>query len=105
MKNREIALAEFHRVLKPGGKLVILEFGIPTFILFRWAYKLYSRTFIPLVGYLFSKHHTAYSYLPQTVSEFPPRKFFLQQIRSAGFQKAGYKSLTNGIVTLFWGIK
>ncbi len=105
VKNREKAISEFYRVLKPGGKLVILEFGKPRFLLTRLAYLLYSKVVIPIVGKVFSKHIRAYSYLPQTISEFPSREKFSKLILSAGFEKTGFQTLTNGVVTLFWGLK
>lgn len=105
VKNREKAISEFYRVLKPGGKLVILEFGKPKFFLIRWMYSIYSNIVIPTIGKVFSKHIQAYSYLPQTISEFPTRRKFLGKVQSAGFEKTGFQTLTNGIVTLFWGLK
>jgi len=95
-------LREMCRVLKPGGKAVILEFSHPESTLFRNLYHFYFRRILPFVGGLFSKR-SAYTYLPDSVLEFPDRADFKALMTSAGFVKVTHKDLTFGIVTVYTG--
>jgi demethylmenaquinone methyltransferase/2-methoxy-6-polyprenyl-1,4-benzoquinol methylase len=97
----ERALAEIARVLKPGGRLAILEFGQPRIPGIRTLYSWYFRYLLPLVGRLVSKHQSAYSYLPASVGTFPPPAEFAKILAAAGFSHVRPVPLTFGIVYLF----
>jgi demethylmenaquinone methyltransferase/2-methoxy-6-polyprenyl-1,4-benzoquinol methylase len=95
------ACAEFRRVLAPGGRLAILEFGSPRARLLRAGYLWYFRRVLPAVGRLISKHRDAYTYLPASVMEFPAGDAFLTILADAGFSSVSYRRLTFGIVYLY----
>ena len=95
------ALAELARVLKPGGRLAILEFGQPRIPGIRTLYSWYFRYMLPLVGRLISKHQSAYSYLPASVGTFPPPSQFAKTLSATGFSQVRAVPLTFGIVYLF----
>lgn len=101
---REVALREFFRVLKPGARLVVLEFSQPTRPLLAGLYRWYSRKILPHVGGLLSDG-AAYRYLPDSVEAFPARRDFLAMMEKAGFRCLGHQDLTGGIVTLYWGCR
>jgi demethylmenaquinone methyltransferase/2-methoxy-6-polyprenyl-1,4-benzoquinol methylase len=96
-------IAELGRVLKPGARLVVLEFTLPPNPLVRAGYLGYFRFVLPLVGRVVSGHPWAYSYLPASVREFPGPAEFAAVFRSAGFSDVGWKLLTGGIAALHWG--
>ena len=97
----ERALAEIARILKPGGRLAILEFGQPRIPGIRTLYSWYFRYLLPLVGRLISKHQSAYSYLPASVGTFPPPSEFAKTLAATGFSHVQAVPLTFGIVYLF----
>jgi demethylmenaquinone methyltransferase/2-methoxy-6-polyprenyl-1,4-benzoquinol methylase len=99
------SLREMHRVLKPGGRCVILEFSLPRNPILNVLYRFYFEWLLPKVGRLISKHPSAYTYLPETVAAFPVRKEFSSLMQQAGFMNVTYKELTLGIVILYTGIK
>ena len=80
-------------MLRPGGRLAILEFGQPRIPGIRTLYAWYFRYLLPLVGRLVSKHQSAYSYLPASVGTFPPPAEFLQMCESSGFTRTSAPSL------------
>lgn len=98
-------LAEMHRVLRPGGKVVVLEFSRPSRFPFRQAYFFYFKNIVPLVGRVVSKHDFAYRYLPETVLKFPEGEDFLAILREAGFGSVSQDRLTFGIATIYTGVK
>ena len=101
----ETGLTEMWRVLKPGGKISILEFSKPRMFGFRGIYKLYMRTVAPGIGKIFSKNKQAYAYLNNSVQAFPDREDFVAILNKAGFRKTYYKSLSLGICCIYCGSK
>jgi demethylmenaquinone methyltransferase/2-methoxy-6-polyprenyl-1,4-benzoquinol methylase len=99
-----VALREILRVLKPGGKLVVLEFSMPTGAL-GVLYRLYSRHVLPRIGAWISGDATAYSYLPASIESFPEPPAFAELLRRAGFAGVRYRPLTFGIAHLHRGAK
>lgn len=97
----ERALAELARVLRPGARLAILEFGQPRIPGVRTLYTWYFRYLLPLVGRFVSKHRSAYSYLPASVGTFPPPSEFARVIARHGFAKVRAVPLTMGIVYMY----
>jgi demethylmenaquinone methyltransferase / 2-methoxy-6-polyprenyl-1,4-benzoquinol methylase len=95
------ALTEIARILKPGGRLAILEFGQPRIPGIRTLYAWYFRYLLPRVGRLVSKHESAYSYLPASVGTFPPPSEFAKTLAATGFSHVQAVPLTFGIVYLF----
>jgi demethylmenaquinone methyltransferase/2-methoxy-6-polyprenyl-1,4-benzoquinol methylase len=100
-ENRTKGLAEMFRVLQPGGTLAILEFAMPVAFPVKQGYGLYFRCVLPVMGRLFSRHRSAYHYLPASVVEFPQRHRFLHELQQAGFTDTGYRSLSCGIALLY----
>jgi len=94
------AFNEFFRVLKPGGKVSILEFSLPRNALFKLFYLFYFRNILPFVGRIISRNREAYSYLPDSVSEFHQKINLVELLKIAGFKNIEVYSLTLGIVQL-----
>lgn len=101
-ENLEKGLSEIHRVLKPGGQLVILEPAIPQYPPMSWLFKIYFKGILPLLGRLVSKDKAAYTYLPKSVEAFPNGKDFVKICSSVGFKNGKFTPLTFGICSLYW---
>lgn len=101
----ERALAELHRVLRPGGRVAILEFSIPRSAAVRAVYLPYFQHVLPRIGRLISGHGTAYSYLPASVGSFVPPERMAAMLEAVGFSGVEARPLTLGIVTLFTAVK
>jgi demethylmenaquinone methyltransferase/2-methoxy-6-polyprenyl-1,4-benzoquinol methylase len=99
------ALAEAFRVLKPGGRLMVLEFSqIPNDMMQR-AYDLYSFNIIPRLGQMIAGDRDSYQYLVESIRKFPDQDTFLSMVRAAGFEQAAYRNLSLGIACLHSGWK
>ncbi len=98
-------LRDSHRVLRVGGRCLVLEFALPSSQLMRKLHLFYLRHILPVLGNLLSGHKTAYTYLNETIEDFPYGASFLELMKQAGFQNPQYRSLTFGIVNLYWGDK
>ena len=101
----DIGLKEMCRVLKPGGKLVILELSVPSNPIIRWCYKLYFLNILPAIGGIVSGNRGAYEYLPASVLHFPAPDRFIGMMREAGFSEVRHKAFTFGICRMYVGIK
>jgi demethylmenaquinone methyltransferase / 2-methoxy-6-polyprenyl-1,4-benzoquinol methylase len=100
-ENLERGLSEIRRVLKPGGKLIVLEFSKPSLPVFKNLYNLYMRFVTPKVGKLISKNNDAYQYLNDSVQQFPEKKTFTQILNKSGYRNSFYKTLSLGICTIY----
>ncbi len=96
---------EMHRVLKPGGRMVCLEFSQPPARWFRLLYDLYSFTFIPLVGKILAGSWEAYSYLAASIRAFPAPEELIKVLENIGFTKVSCRPLTQGIAVIHRGEK
>ena len=97
-------LQEILRILRPGGKLMILELTTPEYFPLKQGYQVYSK-FIPLIGRCFSKNTAAYHYLPKSIEAFPQNQALTAILEKNGFMAVEYHSLTFGICTLYLGSK
>lgn len=102
-ENLDKGLKEMNRVMKPGGKLVILELSVPSGPVLRWCYKLYFLKVLPLVGGWISGDRGAYEYLPASVLRFPAPDRFMEMMRKAGFRDVMHRSFTFGICRMYVG--
>lgn len=103
LSNFRDGLAELRRILKPGGKLVVLEFSSPLVPGFKTLFNLYFTQVLPRIGGLVSGSRGAYEYLPDSVSKFPDQKDLVKMMNEAGFSEVEYKNLTGGIAAIHSG--
>ena len=101
----DTCLCEVYRVLKPGGRFVILEFTTPRSFVVRTFYHFYFHKVLPFVGGLISGHRTAYQYLPKSVAHFPAEPELANRMRTAGFGDVRWESLSFGIAAIHVGTK
>jgi len=97
--------SEMHRTLKPGGKLLCLEFSRPNNALFRSLYDFYSFNVMPLLGKMIAGSAESYACLPETIRMFPLPDELAKMLAHIGFEKVIYRSFTNGIAVAHMGIK
>lgn len=103
--NRKKALTNFYDCLKSDRKIAVLELGTPENKILKQLYLLYFKKILPFLGGLFSKNYHAYSYLPDSVINFPSASEFKKIMEECGFKDVEYKHFTFGICTLFTGTK
>jgi demethylmenaquinone methyltransferase/2-methoxy-6-polyprenyl-1,4-benzoquinol methylase len=105
LSDMEQGLREMHRVLKPGGRIMILEFSQPTSPWFKALYDFYSFTVMPLVGQIMVGSWQAYTYLPESIRLFPTPGELSETLRGLGFDEVIYRPLSNGIAVVHVGKK
>jgi demethylmenaquinone methyltransferase/2-methoxy-6-polyprenyl-1,4-benzoquinol methylase len=99
------AIAEFRRILRPGGRLLILEFSLPTNPILRWLYNLYFRHVLPHTATLISGDKTgAYKYLPESVNTFIGRQRMVEMMQQAGFENVEQYPMTFGVCVCYKGV-
>ncbi|HBK87641.1 MAG TPA: bifunctional demethylmenaquinone methyltransferase/2-methoxy-6-polyprenyl-1,4-benzoquinol methylase UbiE [Cytophagales bacterium] len=101
----ERGLSEMLRVVRPGGRVVVLEFSRPTKFPMKQLYNAYFTAILPLIGRWVSRDQAAYSYLPESVQAFPDGPDFIRILSDVGYKNPQSKSLTFGISSLYWGSK
>jgi len=101
----ELGLSEIKRVLKPGGKLIVLEFTKPKLPVIKNFYNLYLNVITPWIGRVISKNKNAYQYLNESVQKFPEGKDFVQILNKLGYKNASCKTLSLGISSIYCGEK
>ncbi len=103
--DRDRALKDMRRVLKPGGRFFCLEFSTPPSVWLKQIYDLYSFNVIPRLGGLLANDQDSYQYLVESIRKFPKQEAFAQMLRQAGFERVGYTDYTGGVCALHWGFK
>lgn len=104
-ENLEKGLAEIKRVLKPGGRLLVLEFSQPGSFPFKQVYKFYFKNILPGLGKLVSKDNSAYTYLPASVEAFPYGEQFTQVLSEVGYSSSSFQPVTFGVATIYEAVK
>lgn len=105
LPERARGLQEIYRVLSAGGRVFIVEFSLPQSSLVRWVYLPYLRYCVPWVGKMLSGSRAPYEYLRDSILNFPDRATILEELYEVGFRPVGYRDVTFGIATLYWGGK
>lgn len=104
-ENLEKGLHNIYRILKPGGRLIVLEFSYPRKFPVKQLYNFYFSYVTPVIGKLFSKDNRAYSYLPESVKAFPDNERFIEVLKKCNFKNTEFKSLSFGIAAIYQGEK
>ena len=101
----EKALGEMHRVLCPGGHLVILELSSPTRFPMKQLFPIYAKYVMPILGRIFSKDTKAYEYLPESIAAFPQGEVMQEILKKVGFSKVEFRRYTGGVCTFYLATK
>lgn len=104
-ENLEKGLSDMYRVLKQGGKTVIIEFSRPKRFPMKQLYNFYFKSILPIIGKLISKDQSAYTYLPESVDAFPDGQNFLDILSEVGYKQTQCRNLTFGIASIYIGQK
>jgi demethylmenaquinone methyltransferase/2-methoxy-6-polyprenyl-1,4-benzoquinol methylase len=104
-ENLEKGLENLCRILKPGGKLIVLEFSYPRKFPVKQFYTFYFTYITPVIGKLFSKDSRAYSYLPESVKAFPDNENLVAILKKCGFKSASFEPLTLGVAAIYEAVK
>lgn len=102
-ENLERGLSQIHRILRPKGQIVVLEFSSPRRFPIRQLYRFYGQHILPKVGKLISGYELAYTYLPESIQDFPDGDRFMNELRKVGFREVKALPLTFGIATIYTG--
>lgn len=103
--DRDMALRDMRRILKPGGRFYCLEFSTPPTEWLRKIYDLYSFNVIPKMGGMLAGDSESYQYLVESIRKFPKQEQFADMVRNAGFNRVDYEDYTGGVCALHWGWK
>ncbi|MGB0221692.1 MAG: bifunctional demethylmenaquinone methyltransferase/2-methoxy-6-polyprenyl-1,4-benzoquinol methylase UbiE [Luminiphilus sp.] len=103
--DKALALRSMHRVLKPGGRLLVLEFSKPTSPLLSQVYDAYSFSALPFMGKLITNDADSYRYLAESIRKHPDQETLLEMVEDAGFVDCKYHNMTGGIVAIHRGVK
>ena len=103
--SKETALKEILRVLKPGGKVLILEFSKPISQVLMQVYDVYSFSFLPLMGLVIAGDKKSYEYLAESIRKHPDQQTLVEMMKDTGFNSVSYQNLSGGIVAIHIGIK
>lgn len=104
-ENLEKGLSEMMRVIRPGGRMFVLEFSKPTVFPVKQLFNFYSATVLPFLGGLISRDRAAYDYLPQSVAAFPEGEQFMQVLQKVGMTQMKQYRLSFGIATIYFSVK
>ena len=105
LTNKQNGLSSIYRVLKPGGKLLILEFSTPSSLVLTYFYDMYSLKILPLMGKWIVNDSRSYQYLSESIRKQPNQEKLIQMMQDVGFEKTSYKNMTGGVVALHVGYK
>ena len=103
--DRGRAMREAVRVLAPGGRYVVLEFGTPPNVVWRALYRIYLNAMIPFIGGVLTADRAGFEYLRDSIRGFPPQDTISEELRDAGFSRVNYRNCTGGIVAVYTAVK
>lgn len=104
-ENIDKGLSEYHRILKEGGSLFVMEFSTPKHKVFNILYRFYSKHILPFIGQVISNDDKAYKYLPESIIEFNQEHKITELLQNNGFDSCTFMSLSNGITHIYIGVK